>query len=65
MIDILYIVTHSDLPHDHVGNEQHEHQGDAQSRHIDQREQFVTLEISKIGFQSFHRILGFEIVIRS
>ena len=29
VIYILYIVTHSDLPHDHVGNEQHEHQGDA------------------------------------
>ena len=65
VIDILYIVAHGDLPHDHVGNEQHEHQGDAQSCHIDQRKQFVALEISKISFQSFHRILGFEVVIRS
>ena len=37
MLDVLYIAAHSELPHHHIGNEQHEHQRNAQSRHIDQR----------------------------
>ena len=37
VLNVLYIAAHSELPHHHIGNEQHEHQRNAQSRHIDQR----------------------------
>ena len=57
MLDVLYIAAHSELPHHHIGNEQHKHQRDAQSCHVDQCKQLVAVKIGKIGFQSFHRIL--------
>jgi putative ABC transport system permease protein len=57
MLDVLYIAAHSELPHHHIGNEQHKHQRDAQSCHVDQCKQLVAVKIGKISFQSFHRIL--------
>ena len=57
MLNILYIAAHSELSHYHIGNKQHKHQRNAQSRHVDQCKQLVAVKIGKIGFQSFHRIL--------
>ena len=57
MLDVLYIAAYSELPHHHIGNEQHKHQRDAQSCHVDQCKQLVAVKIGKISFQSFHRIL--------
>ena len=49
-VRVFRVLVHGELARHHVGDKEHEHQRNAQPRHIDKRKELVAFQKSKISF---------------